>query len=291
MQAFAEGAVQARGLARTLGLPLGIVQVHRFPDGERLPTIPEPTDTVVVYRSLDRPNEKLVELILATEAWRRLGAQRLVLVAPYLAYLRQDQAFGPGQAISQRAIGKLLSTSFDRVVTVAAHLHRTHDITSALPGIEAEDLSPATPLSTYIGWRANDPVIVGPDAEASPLASAVAAKLRAPWFNLSKVRSGDRKVEVSLPAGATVEGRCAVLVDDICSSGATLERAVELLKQGGAAEICVVVVHALFNQAAERRLRQAGAFWIVSTDSVAHPTNAIALADTLAAALRTEIKG
>ena len=290
VQAFADGAVQARGLAQMLEVPIHIVEVHRFPDSELLPTVSEPSDTIIVYRSLDRPNEKLVELMLAAEAWRRLGAQRLVLVAPYLPYMRQDQAFAPGQAISQRAVGKLLSACFDRVVTVAAHLHRTHDIASAFPRIEAQNLSPAAALATYIGWRANDPVIVGPDAEASPLAGAVAERLSAPWFSLSKIRSGDRNVEVSMPPDAAVEGRCVVLVDDICSSGATLVRAVELLKRAGAAEVCVTVVHALFDADAERRLSEAGVCWIASTDSVPHPTNAITLAATLADALRQEVE-
>ena len=91
--------------------------------------------------SLDQPNDKLLALLFAAEALRRGGAKRLVLVAPYLCYMRQDAAFHEGEAISQKVIGRLLAGSVDRVITVDAHLHRTKNIRDVFPGIDAENLS------------------------------------------------------------------------------------------------------------------------------------------------------
>ena len=79
--------------------------------------------------------------MFAAEALRRNGAERLVLVAPYMCYMRQDTAFLDGEAISQKVIGRLLAGTVDRIITVDAHLHRTTDIRDVFPGIEADNLS------------------------------------------------------------------------------------------------------------------------------------------------------
>ncbi len=106
--------------------------LHHFPDGESLirlpPSLPE---HVIVCRSLNQPNDKLIELLLCATTARELGAKRLTLVAPYLSYMRQDIANQPGEAVSQRIVGKLLAELFDDVLTVDPHLHR---ISSLDPG-------------------------------------------------------------------------------------------------------------------------------------------------------------
>jgi len=112
--AFDDERAPAATLAGALGVPLALIERHRFPDGElklRLP--PALHGTVVLWRSLHQPNEKLVELMIAAPAARELGAGRLVLVCPYLAYMRQDIAFTPGEAVSQRHIGRLLAQHFE----------------------------------------------------------------------------------------------------------------------------------------------------------------------------------
>ena len=114
---------------------------HRFPDGELRVTVGPAAPTTILYVPLDQPNDKLLALLFAAEALRRDGAKRLVLVAPYLCYMRQDAAFQTGEAISQKVIGRLLAATVDRVITVDAHLHRTEDIARRLSGIEADNLS------------------------------------------------------------------------------------------------------------------------------------------------------
>jgi ribose-phosphate pyrophosphokinase len=288
LQAFAEGETDGRALAETLGLPFGLVQSHEFPDGEVLATVPGAADCVIVYRSLDRPNLKLIELALAAEAWRRLGAKRLVLVAPYLAYMRQDTSFQPGQAISQRAVGALISRLFDRLVTVNPHLHRTRALAEVF-AIPAVSLSAGATLGAWLAAQApQGAILAGPDEESSPLVQEAATAFGSDWTTFVKHRSGDREVSFSLPAPERLTGRPVVIVDDICSSGATLAGAVERVRACGAADVWVLVVHALFDAAAEALIRDAGASRIVSTSSVPHPTSGIPLTPLLASALAQE---
>ena len=135
---FADEAESAGRLAAATGLRALEIECHRFPDGEiklRLPVdaagrLPA---RAVLLRSLHQPNEKLVELLLATEAARTLGVQSLALVAPYLAYMRQDIAFQPGEAVSQRIVGPFLGRMVNAVVTVDPHLHRIARLDEAIP--------------------------------------------------------------------------------------------------------------------------------------------------------------
>ena len=128
-----EEAVAARA-ASAAGMALAVVERHRFPDGEmrlRLPA--ELPARVVLWRGLQQPNEKLVEVLLAAQTARTLGAKHLTLVSPYLAYMRQDIAFNPGEAISQRIVGGLLAGLFDAIITVDPHQHRVATLHEAMP--------------------------------------------------------------------------------------------------------------------------------------------------------------
>ena len=116
------GFEPAQRLARRLDIDCHEIAVHQFPDGELLVTAKPVAPVTIVYAPLDRPNDKLISLLLASEALRSEGARRLVLVAPYMCYMRQDTAFHSGEAVSQKVIGKLLADAFDRVITVDAHL-------------------------------------------------------------------------------------------------------------------------------------------------------------------------
>jgi len=287
LQAFEDEAEPARRLAAALGVAFGQVALHRFPDGEALPTVPGAAPTVLIYRSLDRPDPKLMPLLLACDAWRRAGARRLVLVAPYLSYLRQDALFAPGQPLSRDVLGALLGPRFDRFVTVDPHLHRTADL-SASWNAAVTVLSAAPVLASALRDVA-EPLVVGPDEEAGAWASALGRALGAPHVTLRKQRQGDRDVSLTLPEGLDVRGRSTVLVDDVASSGVTLERAAQRLRAAGAASVDVAVTHALFDDAAQVRLERAGVRRIVSSDSCRHGSNGAPLAGLLAAALRREV--
>jgi ribose-phosphate pyrophosphokinase len=285
---FADEAEPARRLAMALGAPLAPVRLHRFPDGESLPVVEAPaSETVVVYRSLDHPNVKLVELLLTVDAWRRAGARRLILVAPYLCYLRQDAVFAPGEPLSRDVICPLIGASFDAVATVQAHLHRTLDLGAAL-GTSARNLWAVESLADALPAYASPPLVIGPDAESAPWCEAWARRLGGDAVSLTKVRAGDRRVTVSGEVSAV--GRPVVIIDDVASSGETLHQSIDLARAAGAASIDVAVVHALLTPRALRRLQGAGARSIVSTDSVRHPTNAAYLAPLLAQAVNDLIE-
>lgn len=290
LQTLPSGTEAAKRLAARLGLACGEIAVHRFPDGELRVTVAPAADTTILYAPLDQPNDKLIALLFAAEALRRGGARRLVLVAPYLCYMRQDAAFHAGEAISQRAMGGLLATIVDRVVTVDAHLHRTPDIRSVFPGLEAENLSamPAIASALAAGGIDTATVVIGPDAESEPWVNDLAGRLRLQHTVARKTRHGDRSVEIDFANPALLRGRPALMVDDIVSSGTTLMVAAKALRALGATAVDAVVTHALFPATMVAAFADAGIRSIRSTDSVPHPTNAIALDESLAAALRSE---
>lgn len=286
---FPEYESQTRALAAATGLSCAIVDIHRFPDGEsrvRLP--PSLPPAVVLCRSLDSPNEKLVELLIAAAGARDLGATRVTLVAPYLCYMRQDKAFRPGEAVSQRIVGRLLAAHFDHVVTVDPHLHRISRLSEAIPCASAVALSAALPIADWLVSRptagATAPLIIGPDSESRQWVEAISVASGLEGTVGEKLRHGDNQVEIRLP-DIDLGGREVILVDDIISTGCTVETAARRCRARGASRVDIVVTHGLFRGNALARLRQAGVDLVVCTDSIPHPTNAIPLAPLLAKSL------
>ena len=284
---FPESGEGARRLADALKVPCHIAELHRFPDGESLVRLPEPVERAVVYRSLDRPNDKLVELTLAASVLRRQGATELCLVAPYMAYMRQDAVFRPGEPVSQTVVGDWLGRLFDRFVCVEPHLHRTHTLDEVFVGRPSLCLSGAGAIAERLraDGTAPDAVIVGPDEEAAPLVEAVAGPLGLTPLVGRKERRGDRDVTVTLPAGAPLAGRPVVIVDDVISSGETIFSCARAARAAGAASIRVFGVHALFDAAVGARFEAEGLGTPLSCDGVPHPSNALPLARLIADAL------
>ncbi len=291
LQQLPPAGQDAAAIAARLAVPLHDIGVHAFPDGEIRVAVGPAARTTIIHASLDRPNDKLIALMLACEALHRNGCARIVLVAPYLCYMRQDAAFHAGEAISQRAVGRLLGELCDRIVTVDAHLHRTATIGEVFPGIEAENLSAMPAIAQALSGTL-DPatVVVGPDAESRPWVRDLADRLGLAHAVARKLRKGDHDVAVDFAEAAPVAGRPVLLVDDIVSSGGTLVACAQALKAAKATAIDAVVTHALFPASLLEAFNAAGIRSVRSTTSVLHPTNAISLAGVLAEALRREIR-
>ena len=286
--AFADERSLAEKLAHELGCELAFVAEHRFPDGELKLTLPgKLPSSVVVLRGLQRPNERLVELLLTAKTARRLGAKRLALVSPYLAYMRQDIEFQPGEAISQRIVAGFLGELFERVVTIDPHLHRIASLDEVMPGSKGVALTAAPLLGRYIAaqWSgAARPLLVGPDEEALQWVQAAGEVTGLEGIVCRKTRHGDRDVEVELPR-VDITHREVVLIDDVASTGHTLVQAAQALRARGVAAIDVAVVHALFGGDALDRLAAAGIRRVWSTDAVPHSSNVVTVAPMLARAI------
>ncbi len=282
---FDDEQASAQRIAEQAGLTQGLITRHRFPDGElklRLPqALPE---RVVLLRTLDHPNEKLVELLLAARTARELGARHLTLVTPYLAYMRQDIAFTPGEAVSQRIVGQFLAQLFDAVITVDPHLHRVASLQEAVPVPQAVVLSAAPLLADLVATHRPNALLVGPDEESAQWIAQAAARHGFDHAVCRKVRHGDRSVAIELPS-VNFSGRAVVLLDDVASSGHTLAQATRLLLAAGAASVDVAVTHALFAGDALQLLSTAGIGQVWSTDCIAHASNAVSMAPAIAAAL------
>ncbi len=269
------GEPLAGKLAEALDGELGEIETRRFPDEEvylRLKTDPKGRSAIVVC-TLDRPDSKLLPLVFASGAARDLGAVRVGLVAPYLAYMRQDKQFNDGEAVTSVHFARLLSSAFDWLATVDPHLHRYREL-GEIYRIPTVTLHASFLLSDWIKAHVQHPVLIGPDAESEQWVSAVATRAEAPYIVLRKERFGDRDVRVIVPDLAKWSDRTPVMVDDIVSSARTMIEAARHLAAARLARPVCVAVHALFSDDAYQSLRQAAAR-IVTTNTVPHETNAI----------------
>ena len=283
VHAIADSARFVRRLARSLDAPFVPVQTHPFPDGETLVRVNHRDGAeAVLVQSFNVPDLKLMPTLLAADALRRAGARRVTLIAPYLAYMRQDIVFRPGEPISQRVIGECLGRTFDRVLTVEAHLHRVRRLGDVLPG-RARSLSAAPAIARWLARRGGGAIAAGPDEESEPWIKAVARAAGMRWVVGVKRRLSDRSVRIRFPE--LPRGTRAVVIDDIASSGATIAAAVRALHERGVRTVDAAVVHALFAPGALDLIRRAGARMVVSCDTVEHPTNMIRCAPLVSAAL------
>lgn len=262
------------------------LELRRFPDGESYVRVPAPCEgrTVVVACSLDRPDEKLVRLGLLAAHLREEGARHCILVAPYLAYLRQDRAFRSGECVSARHVLAALSSAFDGLVTVDPHLHRIDDLQAAMR-VPVRVVHAAPQVGAWIRTQIPQALLVGPDSESRQWVEAAARVAGVPFAVLGKRRSGDRQVEVTLPDDLHLGGRTPVIVDDIVSSASTMMAVTQaLLRHTATAPVCVAV-HAIFSGDAAADLARAGAGRVISVNTIAHPTNQIDVAPAIGAAV------
>ncbi|WP_088285422.1 ribose-phosphate diphosphokinase [Ideonella sp. A 288] len=283
--AFDDERPQAQALAAALDVPWAEVTRHRFPDGElRLQLPPELPPTVLLLRGLHQPNDKLVEIVIAVPAARALGAREIALVSPYLAYMRQDIAFHPGEAVSQRHIAGLLARCVDALVTVDPHLHRIASLDEVMPGCRTRAVSAASLLGEWVAQQVPRPLLLGPDEESAQWVGEAGRLHGIEHAVCRKQRFGDHDVRVVLP-DVDLAGRHVVLMDDVASTGRTLIEACTASLRAGAASVDVAVTHALFVGDALAELRRAGARHVWSTDAVPHVTSVVPLAGLLAEAV------
>jgi len=295
VQLFAGGAHPhlAQAVADVLGIQLGARIIERFADDEAHVQLCESTrgrDVYIVQPTSLPVDRHLFELLLLSDAAHRAGAARITAVVPYLGYARQDRRVGGRDAVAARVVGDMLDASaVERLVVVDAHT----------PAVEGFFTLPVEPLSAvpllakavrpYVG---KDAVLVAPDLGAAKLVERYASLLQAPVAIVHKTRISGSEVRVTRVTG-DVAHRAPVIVDDMITTGGTIEAAVNaLLAAGCVPEVTVVASHGLFVGPALERLRSLPIRRILVTDSMplpnapAFPLETVRIAPLLAEAIR-----
>jgi ribose-phosphate pyrophosphokinase len=282
----------AHGLATALGTEPGRIEQRRFPDGESYVRIDSPVAgrAVMLLAGLDRPDDKVLPLLFAAATARDLGAREVGLIAPYLAYMRQDARFRAGEGITSIYFARALSSAVDWLVTVDPHLHRRKSL-SEIYSVPAVAMHAAPLLAEWIGGAVERPLLIGPDAESSQWVEAVARGAGAPSIVLEKQRRGDRAVDIAVPDIERWRDHTPVLVDDIVSTGRTMIETVRHLKRAGLRPPVCVAVHGVFAGDAYEALRAAGAARVITANTIHHDSNAIDVAPLIAEGVRTLTAG
>lgn len=273
-------------LCAQLGADPGTLERRRFPDGEtwlRVTSAVTQRDCVIVA-DLVQPDARFLPLCFLAATLRELGAAQVGLVAPYLSYMRQDTRFSAGEALTSRVFAGLVSRHVDWLVTVDPHLHRYRSL-DEIYAIPSRVVHGAPLLAAHLRGR-NNVLLVGPDAESEQWVSAIAAASGHPWVVGTKLRSGDREVSVRLPDLGGYAGRSAVIVDDVVASGHTILQCLKALQASGFTEVDCACVHGLFAEDSAALLLQGGIRRLISTNTIAHASNAVDLTPALAPAVR-----
>lgn len=268
-------------LEAELGIKKGKLEIHAFPDHETKVRIKSEVSgkTVVLICTLNQPNEKILPLLFSAMTLKSLGAKNIYLVAPYLAYMRQDKAFHPGEAVSAKLFAVLLSSHFDGLITVDPHLHRIKTL-GEIYTLPSKVLHATEAIANWLFKQVKNPLLIGPDAESEQWVSAIASHHQVPYAICEKHRIDDQSVQTYIPE-VDAKGRTVVLVDDIISSGASMLVLLEALKQQEVQHILCITVHALFDVALEKRLIQMGADAVFSCNTIKHTSNRIDLSSLL----------
>ena len=276
----------AASLAERTGGELTSLEMRAFPDGETYLQFSTPMErrAIALVCTLDRPDAKFLPLLFAAETARELGAASVGLVAPYLAYMRQDRRFRTGEAVTSVAFARAVSKFADWLVTVDPHLHR-YGALSEIYGTPSISVHAAPLVSAWVKREIVRPLLIGPDEESAQWVAAIARDADAPHIVLRKKRVSDRNVEIALPDMTPWAGRMPVLVDDIISTGRTMMEALRQLRKAGFDHCACAAIHAVFAEGAYDGLRAAGATNLVTTNTISHPSNALDVSGLISAAL------
>lgn len=265
----------AASLAQKCHAKLGNLTVRQFPDQETYIKIESDVKNkhVIMVCTLNQPDTKLLPLYFLSQTAKELGAKSTAIVAPYLAYMRQDKRFQAGEGITSTYFAKLISSFADFLITIDPHLHRRSTL-SEIYTIPTKVLHAANLISDWIKNNIEQPLLVGPDSESAQWVSEVAHNANAPFIVLEKIRKGDEEVAVSVPDVEKYKNHTPVLVDDIISTAQTMIATIGHLKNAGMQTPVCIGVHGIFANNAYTNLLNTGAT-VITCNTIIHESNKI----------------
>ncbi len=258
----------AREICDYLGINLGEATVSQFSDGEIRVRIEENVrgaDVFVVQSCCPPVNTSIMELLIMMDALKRSSASRITAVIPYFGYARQDRKDQPRVPITAKLMADLITTAgADRVLTMDLHAGQIQGFFN----IPVDHLYALPVLLDYINKQgAKDLVIVSPDAGGVERARAFAKRLQAQLAIIDKRREGPNKAQVMNIIG-DVEGRSALLLDDMIDTGGTIVQAAEACAKKGARTVWAGCTHAVLSGPALERLQQSSLSDVVVTNTI-----------------------
>jgi ribose-phosphate pyrophosphokinase len=261
----------AQEICSYLQVPLGEAEVKRFSDGEVWVEIDENVrgkDVFVVQSTSHPANEHLMELLIMVDALKRASAERITAVIPYYGYARQDRKVQPRTPISSKLVADLITAAgAHRVVAVDLHAGQIQGFFN----IPFDHLFAMPILLEYIRKNLmNDVVVVTPDAGGTERARAFAKRLETSLAMIDKRRSRPNESEVMNVIGE-VEGKTAIIVDDMVDTAGTLTQAAEALKSRGAKKVYACVTHGVLSGKALERIDKSVLEELVLTNSIQQP--------------------
>lgn len=262
----------ARQIVCDLGQNLGKVEIIRFADSECRVRIKEEVEgkNVFIIQSLSNPvDEYLMELLLMVDAVKREEPRRLIAVLPYHGYARQDRVHRPGECLSAQVVAKLIEVvGSDKLITVELHNDTVLGFFK-IPVIHLSGLSVFKPLVEKIK---KEVVVITPDAGALKRSQKFAEGLDVPLALIEKKRDLDHPHKINfMKVVGDVEGKTAIIVDDVIVTGGTLVNAAYLLKEKGAKRVIAAATHADFVGGADKILQESPVDQIWVTDTIPVP--------------------
>lgn len=279
-----ESSSVADEICKKLQCPRGHLTVHHFPDKEILIRLHTPVEnhTVIFVASTDRPNDKMAALFFAAKTAKEIGAKKVILIAPYLAYMRQDKQFHSGEGISSKYYAQLISSHFDELITIDPHLHRWHAL-DELFTIPTILLHAAPTIARWVKENINNPVLIGPDKESQQWVANIAKLANVPYLIAEKQRFGDTAVTSTISKLENYSNHAPVVVDDIISTGVTMIAIINQLKSSNTTPIHCIGVHGIFADNAFQKLSALAQ--VVTCNTITHSSNKINVSTLIADAV------
>ena len=261
-------------VAQLLGNTVSPIELFVFPDGERRIRILEQVvdeDCSIVQPTASPADINYMELFFIANALKRGGAKSITAIVPYLGYQRQDHLFREGEAVSLEVIINTLgSVGIDRVLTIDLHSVRIEEAFT-IPVSHISALTLFSKLINNNGWNNAETILVSPDKGGVRRIKKLSESLD----NMSYAVVGkERDLATGAITALSIEGvlrKRAIIVDDMISSGATVIKAAELLKQKNVDEVIVFATHGIFASGASKLLQESVIDKVYITDSVLIP--------------------